>query len=401
LTEPAEGLRALLDAPPSPPPVEDLHRRVEVRRRRRRTAWATAAGVAAVLAAVPLVNRPSAEPVRVIAGPDTTIPPTVPGVVLPAPPSGPTSTTIPIEFVAGRPISYRIDFTAPPGWQTLFAAADHMVVATRPLTDTDRALALLARNDSSFSAFPADGVVVVVGNDPLEAKGTMAPDGTLILPGPAYGLGPEKVLAGGVKVRRGDVPQSSVKIASYAGPKAPANRLREAETIAAGLRLIRTGDPSVRPEPPPPGSRPGLPTGTLPVPEAGLPVVARTSASGSELVLVAGQNCAYLRWADAQTSLPGYQPLAGGCGTRPSGTFIETFGQPVIVMRGPDTQPSTVVIFRTGPNLARFSARLADGRSVGASIGLDGWGLVASDGRIVGVSGTDTQGRAVPEQLVG
>jgi hypothetical protein len=364
--------------------------------------WAALAGVAAVIAAVPLIHRPSDEPVRVVAGPDTTVPgATVPGVALPAPPADPTSTTIPIEFVAGQPISYRIDFTAPPGWQTLLAAADHMVVATRPLTDSDRALALLARNDSSFSAFPADGVVVVVGNDPLEAKGTMAPDGTLILPGPAYGLGPEKVLAGGVRVRRGDVPQSGVKIASYAGPKAPANRLQEAEAIASGLRLIRTGDPAVRPEPPPPGSRPGLPTGTLPVPEAGLPEVARTSASGSELVLVAGHDCAYLRWADAQTSLPGYQPLAGGCGTRPSGTLVETFGQPVIAMRGPGTRPSTVVIFRTGPNLARFSARLADGRTVPASIGLDGWGLVASDGRIVAVTGIDTQGRAVPEQLVG
>lgn len=359
--------------------------------------WASLAGVAAVVAAIPLVDRPSGEPVRVVAGPDTT----VPGVALTSPAADPTSTTVPIEFVAGRPISYRIAFTAPPGWQTLFSAADHMVVATRPLTDADRALALLARNDSSFSAFPADGVVVVVGNDPLEAKGTMAPDGTMVLPGPAYGLGPEKVLAGGIRVRRGDVPQSGVKIASYAGPSAPADRLREAEAIASGLRLVRTGDPSVRPEPPPPGSRPGLPTGTLPVPESGLPEVARTSASGSTLVLVAGQDCAYLRWADAQTSLPGYQPLAGGCGTRPSGTVIETFGQPVLVMRGPGTQPSTVVIFRTGPNLARFSARLADGRTVNASIGIDGWGLVASDGRIVGVSGVDTQGRAVAETLVG
>jgi hypothetical protein len=399
--EPAEGLRTLLESSPPAPPVEVLRGRVDVRRRRRRTVWTALAGMAAVAVAVPMVNRPADEPVRVIAGPDTTVPATVPGVALTVPAADPTSTTIPIEFVAGRPISYRIDFTAPPGWQTLFAAADHMVVATRPLSDSDRALALLARNDSSFSAFPADGVVVVVGNDPLEAKGTMAPDGTLILPGPAYGLGPEKFLAGGVRVRRGDVPQSSVKIASYAGPRAPANRLQEAETIASGLRLIRTGDPSVRPEPPPPGSRPGLPAGTLPVAEAGLPEVARTAASGSTLVLVAGQNCAYLRWADAQTSLPGYQPLAGGCGTRPSGTFIETFGQPVIVTRGPDTQPSTVVIFRTGPNLARFSARLADGRTVAASIGLDGWGLVAGDGRIVAVSGIDTQGRPVPETLVG
>lgn len=359
--------------------------------------WASLAGVAAVVAAIPLVDRPSSEPVRVVAGPDTTIP----GVALPVPAADPTSTTIPIEFVAGQPLSTRLDYQVPMGWQKLFVAGERLLLATRPLPEADRALALLARDDAAFTSFPADAVVVAVGGDPTEAKGTLAADGTLVLPGPAYGLGPEKVLTGGIRVRRGDVPQSGVKIASYAGPSAPADRLREAEAIASGLRLVRTGDPSVRPEPPPPGSRPGLPTGTLPVPESGLPEVARTSASGSTLVLVAGQDCAYLRWADAQTSLPAYQPLAGGCGTRPSGTVIETFGQPVLVMRGPGTQPSTVVIFRTGPNLARFSARLADGRTVNASIGIDGWGLVASDGRIVGVGGTDTQGRAVAETLVG
>jgi hypothetical protein len=359
--------------------------------------WAALAGVAAVVTAIPLVDRPSDEPVRVVAGPDTT----VPGATVPAPPADPTSTTVPFEFVAGQPLGTRLDYQVPPGWLKLFAVGEQLVLATRPLSDADRALALLARNDAAFTAFPADAVVVAVGGDPTEAKGTLAADGTLVLPGPAYGLGPEKVLAAGVRVRRGDVPQSIVRIASYAGPSAPANRLREAETIASGLRLVRIGDPAVRPEPPPPGSRPGLPAGALPVPESGLPEVARTGASGSTLVLVAGKDCAYLRWADAQTSLPSYQPLAGGCGTRPSGTFIETFGQPVIAMRGPDTQPSTVVIFRTGPSLARVSARLADGRTVNASLGADGWGLVASDGRIVAVSGVDTQGRAVPETLVG
>jgi hypothetical protein len=137
------------------------------------------------------------------------------------------------------------------------------------------------------------------------------------------------------------------------------------------------------------------------VPERGLPEVARASASGSTLVLVAGQNCSYLRWVDAQTTLPGYQPLAGACGTRPAGTTIEALGSPVLVMRGPGTAPSTVVIFRSGTGVARFSARLADGRTVPASIGADGWGVVASDGRIVAVGGVDTQGRSVPETLVG
>jgi len=275
------------------------------------------------------------------------------------------------------------------------------VVSTRPLAEADRALALLARNDAAFTSFPADGVVVAVGGDPTEAKGTMAADGTLVLPGPAYGLGPEKVLAGGVRVRRGDVPQSSVRIASYAGPSAPADRRQEAETVASGLRLVRTGDPSVRPPPPPVGSRPGMPTGPLPVAEAGLPEVARTTASGTTLVLVAGQDCAYLRPVEAQPSQPGYQPLGGACGASPAGSTIAAIGQPIPVMGPPGTERSTATIFRSGPSIARFTARLADGRTLSPAIGTDGWAVVAGAGTVVAVTGTDTQGRAGPEQLVG
>ena len=377
-------------------PVEDPRRPVEVHRRRRRTVWAALAGVAAVAAVITLVERPSDEPVRVVAGPDTT----VPGVTVPAPAADPTSTTIPLEFVAGQPLSTRLDYQVPTGWQKLFADGDRVLLATRPLSDADRALALLARNDPAFTSFPADGVVVAVGYDPTEAKGTVAPDGTLILPGPAYGLGPEKVLAGGVRVRRGDVPQSIVRIASYAGRSAPANRLQEAETIASGLRLIRTGDPSVRPPPPPVGSRPGLPTGPLPVAEAGLPEVARATAGGSTLVLVAGQDCAYLRPLDAQPSQPGYQPLGGACGPRPAGSTVTAIGQPIPVMGPPGTDRSVVTMFRSGTSIARFTARLADGRTVSPAIGTDGWALVVGPGTVLAVSGIDTRGQAVPEQLV-
>ena len=365
--------------------------------RRRHTAWAALAGVAAVVAAIPLLDRPSEEPVRVIAGPDTT----VPGVAIPAPAADPTSTTVPFEFVAGQPLGTRLDYQVPAGWLTLFAEGERLLLATRPLSDADRALALLARNDAAFTSFPADGVAVAVGGDPTEAKGTLAADGTLVLPGPAYALGPEKVLAGGVRVRRGDVPQSIVRIASYAGPSAPANRRQEAETIASGLRLVRTGDPAVRPPPPPTGSRPGLPSGPLPVAEAGLPEVARTTAGGIALVLVAGQDCAYLRSLDAQTSQPGYQPLGGGCGSRPSGSTVTAIGQPIPVMGPPGTERSTVTIVRSGPSMARFTARQADGGTGFPAIGADGWALVVGTGTVVAVSGIDTQGRAVPEQLVG
>lgn len=402
MTEPVEALTALLQSPPSPPaPVEELRRRVEVRRRRRRTVWASVAGVAAVLAAVPMVDRPSDAPVRVIAGPDTTMPATVPGVTVPSPPADAPSTTVPFEFAAGQPLSTRLDYQVPVGWQKLFVDHERLLLATRPLSEADRALAMLARNDAAFTSFPADGVVVAVGGDPTEAKGTLAADGTLVLPGPPYGLGPEKVLAGGVRVRRGDVPQSIVRIASYAGPSAPAKRMAEAETIASGLRLVRTGDPSVRPPPPPAGSRPGMPTGPLPVAEAGLPEVVRATAGERTLVLVAGEDCAYLRPLDAQPSQPGYQPLGGACGPRPAGSTLTAIGEPIPVMGPPGTDRATVTIFRTGPFIARFTARLADGRTVSPVIGTDGWALVAGAGTVVAVSGTDMQGRTVPEQLVG
>jgi hypothetical protein len=347
---------------------------------RRARLWVTVAGVAVVAAAAVALNQPSDAPVRVTAGVESTV-----------------VTKAPHEFVAGQALGTRLDYQVPPGWQKLFAEGERLLLSTRALNGTDRALALLARNDTAFTAFPADAVVVAVGNDASEAKGTLAADGTLVLPGPAYALGPEKALAAGVRVRRGDVPQSIVKIASYAGPAAPADRLREAEAIASGLRLVTTGDPAVRPPPPPPGSRPGMPTGPLPVAEAGLPEVARVTAGGMTLVLVAGQDCAYLRRLDAQS---GQQPLGGACGLRPAGTTITLIGSPVPVMGPPGTERSSVAMFRSGPSVARFTARLADGRTVNATIGTDGWALVADAGTIVLVIGIDTQGRAVAEQRV-
>lgn len=381
MTESVEALRALVDQPSSPPPsIGEIHERASSRRRRRttvRVATAVLASVAAAVAIVPLLRAPD-QTARVVAGP-------------------PETTMAVTPAAAGT----HLEFPVPEGWSTLFAVGNRMVVTTRPLSDADLVLALLGRDDASFAAFPVDGVVVVVGGDPLQAKYGFKPDGTPIDPGPAYALGAERALPGGVRFRRGDVPQSDVRIASYAGASAPASRLRQAEAIAAGLRLVTTGDPSVRPPPPPPGSRPGLPSGGLPVPEAGLPEVARVPASGSTLLLVAGSDCAYLRWVDSQTTLPGYQPLGGACGTRPAGTATVVLGGALLVMRGPDTAPSTVAIFRAGAQVRKVSARLADGRSVPATVGVDGWGLVASDGRLVALTGVDASGRPVPEQLVG
>jgi len=380
LTERAEGLRALLDRPPAPPrPVHELRARVDGRRRRRARVRVGVAGLAVVAAAgvaVPLLDRPSDRATQVVAGP------------------GPTMTTVASPVVSA---GSRVDVAVPDGWTKVYAAGDRAVVSTRPLSDADRELALLARDDVAFRAFPADAVVVVVGGDPTQPKYTKLPGGGVVAAGPAYGLGDETTMADGVRVRRGDVPQSGVRIASYAGAVAPNNRLREAEGIAAGVRLVPGDTPSV----PPPGSRPGLPNGALPVAEDGLPEVARTPASGSTLILLAGQNCAYLEWVDSQRSAPGHQPLAGACGAAPSTTGIESFGSPTPVMRGPGTTAATVAFFRSGSQIRRVTARLVDGRSVDAVVGADGWGLVATESRVVALTGYDVNGRAFPEVRLG
>ena len=393
MTEPVEALRTLLEAPPSPPePVEDLHRRVAARRRRRARWRAVLAGVAAVLAAVaivPLVDRPSDSPTRVVAGPGPE----------PAPEVAPTSTTIPLEFVAGQPVRTRIDLPVPEGWQLLVFDGARRVVGTRPLSEADRALALLARNDVAFTSFPVDGVVVVLGFDPLQGITGFNSDGTRIDEGPVLALGAERTLPGSVRVRRGDVPQFG-RIASYAGPSAPAARLREAEAIVAGISRVRTGDPSVRPSPPPPGSTVGLPGGPLPVPEEGLPEVARTGTGRDALVVVAGSDCAYLRDADAQTFLPAYRPHAGACGVRPAGGVVEPVGKAVMLHGGPGEPSSTAVIIRAGPGVRSVSARLVDGRSVPAAVGGDGWGMASAEGRIVALTAVDGAGRRSSETLI-
>ena len=124
-----------------------------------------------------------------------------------------------------------------------------------------------------------------------------------------------------------------------------------------------------------------------------LPEVAQAPAGGSTLVLQADQDCAYLRWAHAQ---PGDPPLAGGCEAGPAGHSVQTLAKPVAVSAG-----TTAAILRGGPSMARFSARLADGRTVEGPLGAGGWAVVVADGRIVGVSGIDHIGLPVPEWIVG
>jgi hypothetical protein len=120
----------------------------------------------------------------------------------------------------------------------------------------------------------------------------------------------------------------------------------------------------------------------------GLPEVAQAPADGSTLVLVADQNCAYLRWQGENTT------LGGGCATGAADHSVQTFGAPVQV------GDQTATILRGGPAMARYSARLADGRTIDGVLGAHGWAVVVTDGRMVGVSGFDAQGLGVPEWIV-
>ena len=380
MTEPAEALRALLDRPPSmPPPVEELCQRVDGRRRRRTRRRMALAGLATVLAAVavvPLLDGPSDRSTAVIAGRAS-----APTTVAPAAPS--------------------LAFQAPEGWTTLFTSGPTMVLSTRPLSESDRALALLARDDVAFRAFPPDGVVLVVGYDPMQAKYGFDGQNRPLDPGPAYALGAERALPGGVRVRRGEIPQSVLRIASYAGPSAPATRLGEADAIAATVRVLPAANASARSNPPPPGSRPGLPGGPLPVPEEEMSEVARaTTPSRSTLALVAARDCGYVRPADCDPSIQISQVRTGACGSRPTGAAIEALGTTSRLFGPPGAADGTVAIFRAGPQVRSVTARLVDGGSVAAALGADGWGLAVAAGRIIALTGVDTAGRQVPEILV-
>jgi hypothetical protein len=120
----------------------------------------------------------------------------------------------------------------------------------------------------------------------------------------------------------------------------------------------------------------------------GLPEVAQAPAGSATLVLIADENCAYLRWQGADTT------LGGGCATRAAEHSVQTFAAPI------EAGGQNATIVRGGPSMAGFSARLADGRTVDGALGAHGWAMVVTDGRIVGVSGFDAQGQGVPEWIV-
>jgi hypothetical protein len=364
VTEALEELRQLAEYPAAAPyPVDELHRRVAARSRRRNRRRAALAGLAAVVscvAAIPLLHRVDDRPTRVATGPG-------PGSVFADTTTGPPGT--------------RLEFSVPDGWETLSYDGHQVVLATRPLTNLDLRLALLGRADPSFGAFPADAVVVVVGFDPLEPKYGTHWDGTQLDPGPPYALGRERVLPGGVRFRRGDVPQSMMRIASYAGPAAVGEPLRQAEEVAGSLRLVPTGQPAVAGPVTPGGSGAQV-----------LPEVARAGTGDSSMVLEAGDDCAFARPAGSRTQVAGQDRLGGGCGARPAGSGITAVGPAFQVWGDPGTPPSSAGIVRVGPGVRTVSATTADGRSVAADLGKDGWAIAVTGGRIVTFTAFDAQG---------
>jgi hypothetical protein len=388
------ALRSLVERPDRPPePVDELERRVVARRRRRTQTRLAAAVVVLLLAAsVPVLAGWRDRGTVVETGPIGR--PPGPGLVTDAP----------------RPPRVQADI--PPGWETLVADGERLVLATRPLDERDVALAVLARDDAVFEAFPADGVALVVGSDRFVAKYTMGEVGRTVEngvetvrgaitggPGPANGLGEPKSLPGGVRVRRGDVPQSTAILASYAGPAAPADAVRQAEAIAASVRLRPLTAEQMRP--PPPGSRPGFDGGQPDVPDERLRTVATSQARGVTVTFQVGDGCAIVR------SSAYSQPAAGGCApARPDDRGLATvlsanlLGLPFGPPPGATSVPAEwtmVVAARAGADIRTVKAVLVDGRKIDAAVDPDGWAFVAADGRVYFLEGYDAQGRLVVE----
>ena len=167
-------------------------------------------------------------------------------------PAGPPTTG------AARPS--RVQAAVPSGWETLFAEGDRLVVPPGKLEERDLRLALLARDDAPSEpsrrtrSFWSWAETAWWPSTPLgeisrstSAGAEMVQGGVVGGPGPEYALGDEKVLARGVRVRRGDVPRSGVLLASYAGPTAPAARRADAVLGSDGWALVVTsGRPYLR-----------------------------------------------------------------------------------------------------------------------------------------------------------
>lgn len=397
MVELERSLRSLVEHPIRlPEPMEELERRVAVRQRQRaRKRAAALVVVLAVLGSLPVLAGLREGDTVVDTGPIQQ--PVTPTTLQSSGPS-------------------RVQAIVPSGWEQLHAEGERLVVATRPLSDRDLRLALLARDDVVFGSFPADAVVFVVGSDRFVAKYTLGEVGRTVTggketirggitgtPGPANGLGEEKVLAGGVRVRRGDVPRSGVLLAAYAGPRAPAERMAEAESIAASVRLQAfTG-----PVPPPPPGPPGFDSGVPKVPEERMQPVAATSVGGLGVGLLAAEGCAVVRIAASQ------QSIGGGCRDRPSPEEPVSVVSSTLAMAPPPFFPGgpgpgssaapvtpVVVVVRVAPEVRTVRALLVDGGTVDAVLGPDGWGLVATAGRPYLLEAYDGRGRVIAETAV-
>lgn len=336
---------------------------------------------------------------------------------------------------ASAPLPPRVDLELAAGWQTLRSDGELLVVGTHPLSGRDLALAALARDDAVFSDFPSDGVVLVAGGDrftakytadPSQATRTTRPDGGIggesvdlgepatgpessLGPGPAHALGSPTDLSAGVTVRRGDLPRSSLTLAAYIGPDAPATLVREAEAMAATVHLIPL-PPGAIPLPPPPGSRPGFDGGGVDVPPDHLAAAVSFDLPGATYTARAGADCAVI-------VLEGSGPaLGGGCRARPAAgdppavvAALSDGGPPPLPPPGQSFPPGStarssskmVVLARVGPDARRVSALLVDGRTVAGALGNDGWALLATDGRAFLLDVRDGARKLVARTAVG
>ncbi len=336
---------------------------------------------------------------------------------------------------ASEPLPAWVDLELVAGWQFLRSDGELLVVGTHPLGGRDLALAGLARDDAVFTDFPSEGVVLVAGGDRYTAKFTIDPTqvtrttsvdfgvggesielgespagpDSALGPGPALALGPPTHLPGGITVRRGDVPRSSLTLAAYIGVGAPATVVQEAEAMAATVHLIAY-EPGFIPPPPPPGSRPGFDNGGVDAPPGQLAPAVSVDAPGVTYTVRAATDCAVI-----VPDVSG-QPMGGGCGPRPANAappdvvaVLSDSGPPPLPPPGESFAPgyvarwprAMVVLARVGPDARQVNAVLVDGSTVEGTIGNDGWALVATDGRAFLLDVRDARGTLLARTEVG
>ena len=389
MTDLEDRLRTLSASSSSAPaPLEQLTSRAgQLRRRRRVTEGVSAVAVVALVAVLgsnlPLrttENRP-------------------PAVVFDPPPFEPPSSSVPGGWE--RTTIGVLTVNHPKAWRVELvdgrdSADPNVVLASRPLTKRDAELALLARRDSRFSAaFPAEGVVFVVGGDRFVAP-----------PSPAGALGDPRKLprpsgyTGDIVARTGRVELSILHLAAYIGPDAPRE---DAAALDGVAKSVHQGAATAvdRDRGPLRVSGSGLLGGNGIDPENPIftePWTAqlRLRLDDDEIIAVRTKGDCFAVTMENVVETRNLNVLHRYCGRMPGAAMLEAANGTV----DPGTQavgePGEwhLVVVRLGDRVASVQVQLAGRGTVRKEHG-HGWFMALSRGRIFRLTGLNDQGARV------